>query len=514
MHDSVKRPLKIKVYANGNSHFEGKVVVVDKTRIQTIPHLLEFVYPKLQNLAQIPTIKRIYDINSRTNCTEMSQIEHGREYAVAGYESFRNVGLVSACFALLHLFLTSCWRCSYHGIKDRRTLEIEDRKRRMHAEKVRLEKQIAEMKRKQEEQAHPSARGENGSRIQAALKNSKPKIVYFIRNGDERNVTFSMLLNARNCANFNQLCQRVSTKLQLEAPCRWIYTMAGKPVETVRDLEDGGTYVAVGRIAFKQVGYKAAVKPKRIVRVRTRGAGADGGPPIPHRMPSLKHGKDAENILGKPPEARKRKSRTDSLVRAPVERGNSRRSARITTYRITAYTGNVDNAGTDAPHVYLFMVGRDGESDRRQLRDSEDAFKVGGVHTLEVSCTDVGPLISVTLEHDNAGSSAESSAWFVEKVEILDLGKGPTALPSFFWFRRWISSEAGLTTSAPMSTKNSFEEAQSELVDKRKQALLGMDTFQPYSTVLKHVLELTSDAKESKRQWKVIDVESKVCVCD
>lgn len=45
---------------------------------------------------------------------------------------------------------------------------------------------------------------------------------------------------------------------------RWIYTLSGMPVESVQRLEHHATYVAVGRIAFKQVGYKPASVPKRL----------------------------------------------------------------------------------------------------------------------------------------------------------------------------------------------------------------------------------------------------------
>eukprot|EP00036_Acanthoecidae_sp_10tr_P018884 CAMPEP_0206313170 /NCGR_PEP_ID=MMETSP0106_2-20121207/14367_1 /ASSEMBLY_ACC=CAM_ASM_000206 /TAXON_ID=81532 /ORGANISM="Acanthoeca-like sp., Strain 10tr" /LENGTH=686 /DNA_ID=CAMNT_0053744493 /DNA_START=305 /DNA_END=2362 /DNA_ORIENTATION=- len=494
MHDSVQRPLKIKVYANGNAHFEGKVLVVDKSRIHSIAHLIEYLYPRIVGVARVPVIKRIYDIMSRQNCTDMAQIENGREYAVAGYEKFRDV--------------------AYHGIKNRRTLELEYRRRRMQHETMRQERQLALQRKKVERARVPAVMGgaTNGSRIQVALKNAKPKMVYFIRNGDERNKTYPMLLNHRNATNFNQLCQRVSSKLQLEAPCRWIYTMAGKPVESIRELEDGQTYVAVGRIAFKQVGYKAAVKPKRIVRTRNRlPVAAGAAPAAPNRMPALKHAIDMDaNFLGKPPEARKRKTRQDSLVRMPdAERSDERQSSRITTYRITTHTGDVDNAGTDAKHVYVTLEGQDGVTNRRQLRDSEDAFRIGGVHTLEWSTTDVGPLVSVTLEHDNDGESVDSCAWFVEKVEILNSSKGASALPFFFWFERWISIDDGLVSTAPMTTKNSFEEAQLELLERRKQHLLGIDTFQSYEDVVAKAFALASDSKESKRQWKVVDVEGK-----
>ena len=48
------------------------------------------------------------------------------------------------------------------------------------------------------------------------LETNRTKVVHFIRNGDERNKCFSMLLNTRNSTNFNQLCQRISDRLKLE----------------------------------------------------------------------------------------------------------------------------------------------------------------------------------------------------------------------------------------------------------------------------------------------------------
>ena len=67
----------------------------------------------------------------------------------------------------------------------------------------------------------------------------------------------------------------------------------------------------------------------------------------------------------------------------------------------------------------------------------------------------------------------------LSQVEVLDAAKGPTALPCFFWFRRWLREEDGdgLVASAPMTTRPTFDEAQKELLDRRKRDVLGIHKY-------------------------------------
>jgi hypothetical protein len=88
---------------------------------------------------------------------------------------------------------------------------------------------------------------------------------------------------------------------------------------------------------------------------------------------------------------------------------------------------------------------------------------------------------------------------------VLDTAKGPTALPCFFWFRRWLNEDNGLVASVPMTTRPSFEEAQRELLERRKRDVLGIHEFRPINEVVPLVLAVAGDARESKRQWKTID---------
>jgi hypothetical protein len=85
------------------------------------------------------------------------------------------------------------------------------------------------------------------------------------------------------------------------------------------------------------------------------------------------------------------------------------------SYRVSVYTGGREGASTTAKHVYLTLVGNLGRTDQRQIRDAPDNFKVGGVHTFEISCPDIGAPVSATLEHDNTG---QRPAWFVDRVRM------------------------------------------------------------------------------------------------
>jgi hypothetical protein len=72
-----RRPVKIKVFANGNEHFNGMMIPVDKGRLLTLGHLIEFVQPKLERAANVHVIKRIYDLGTGAVVSSIDGIEDG-----------------------------------------------------------------------------------------------------------------------------------------------------------------------------------------------------------------------------------------------------------------------------------------------------------------------------------------------------------------------------------------------------------------------------------------------------
>ena len=75
-------------------------------------------------------------------------------------------------------------------------------------------------------------------------------------------------------------------------------------------------------------------------------------------------------------------------------------------YRVTVYTGNVEKAGTNA-HVYINLVGQDGQSADRLLDNSIDNHARGSVHQYVIDTRDLGELQFLHIRHDNTVSCGE-----------------------------------------------------------------------------------------------------------
>ncbi|XP_049425140.1 hydroperoxide isomerase ALOXE3-like isoform X2 [Epinephelus fuscoguttatus] len=86
-------------------------------------------------------------------------------------------------------------------------------------------------------------------------------------------------------------------------------------------------------------------------------------------------------------------------------------------YQVTVSTSYLDDAGT-CDHVFIKLVGKDGESERTRLMDSkgESSFTRGAVSTFTVSCpVSIGKLVRIELEKQ---PSQNPDKWFPTKVEV------------------------------------------------------------------------------------------------
>nr|XP_033478843.1 hydroperoxide isomerase ALOXE3-like [Epinephelus lanceolatus] len=86
-------------------------------------------------------------------------------------------------------------------------------------------------------------------------------------------------------------------------------------------------------------------------------------------------------------------------------------------YQVTVSTSYLDDAGT-CDHVFIKLVGKDGESKRTRLMDSkgESSFTRGAVSTFTVSCpVSIGKLVRIELEKQ---PSQNPDKWFPTKVEV------------------------------------------------------------------------------------------------
>ncbi len=105
-------------------------------------------------------------------------------------------------------------------------------------------------------------------------------------------------------------------------------------------------------------------------------------------------------------------------------------ATQTTTYRVTVYTGNIENAGTDAD-VFITLFGKNGiSSGERMIDNAEDNYEKGKVDVFQLELQQLGDLEAIRIRHDNSGSYP---GWFLDKIVIDGEGKQWT-FPANRWF--------------------------------------------------------------------------------
>ena len=375
-------------------------------------------------------------------------------------------------------------------------------------------------------------------RVNEALIASKPKVVYFIRNGDERNECVQMLLTHRNAGSLDQLCRRVSEKLEMEGPCRAIYNVSGMPIETVSEFDNFGTYIAVSRIAFKQVGYKAAAQPKRMGRkaalpnIKTTRSVAPGSnrhdpgqapsrnlgvPTAPSALPGLlgTSGSGEQNLDA---DARaERQNSAWSTISADDDHAGQRhrKSALIMIDTdVDVRTGNEADGSTEAD-IFITLHGSTGETSQTRIKSLEELDQ-GGIKQLSERFADIGTLEKMTLEID---AKPGIDPWFVESATVKQMDSSGLVTVKHFWFGSdmvgiWLGNEDGpLAATAVAVDADNTVGAKEEILLMRKVALLGFDPnevnggLEDYPSLTARVEQLCRDGRALKRMWKKLDPE-------
>nr|XP_033505167.1 uncharacterized protein LOC117271170 [Epinephelus lanceolatus] len=120
-------------------------------------------------------------------------------------------------------------------------------------------------------------------------------------------------------------------------------------------------------------------------------------------------------------------------------------------YQVTVSTSYLDDAGT-CDHVFIKLVGKDGESKRTRLMDSkgESSFIRGAVSTFTMSCpASIGKLVLIELEKQ---PSQNPDKWFPTKVEV----KSPEGDTFKFLICRWITDSEVYRFREGIVTVNTF----------------------------------------------------------
>jgi hypothetical protein len=104
------------------------------------------------------------------------------------------------------------------------------------------------------------------------------------------------------------------------------------------------------------------------------------------------------------------------------------------TYKITVFTGDVDNAGTDA-NVFITLFGQLTNSHEFLLDNSQDNFERGKADVFQLSLgAELGPIYKVRIRHDDSGDKA---GWYLDKIIVHNETTGKDAIfPCYNWLAR------------------------------------------------------------------------------
>ena len=107
-----------------------------------------------------------------------------------------------------------------------------------------------------------------------------------------------------------------------------------------------------------------------------------------------------------------------------------------TDYKITVFTGEAKDAGTDA-RVHLAACGTNGSFSLSNLNDPDDGddFEAGDVNSIVfTSNVDIGDITKITIGHDNSG---KGPGWFLDGVKIRNMRTGKVwCFPVYRWLSK------------------------------------------------------------------------------
>lgn len=113
-------------------------------------------------------------------------------------------------------------------------------------------------------------------------------------------------------------------------------------------------------------------------------------------------------------------------------------AAVATSYAIKVYTGNVQNAGTDAD-VYITLYSEDGRnSGERLLDNSDNNFERNKTDMFTIEMQDIGAIRAVRIRHDNSGNRP---GWYLDKIVVHN-----NATPNCEWTfpcNKWLAVDEG-----------------------------------------------------------------------
>jgi len=195
----------ITVYKNGDHHFSGKKLVVNRKHYRSFENFLDKV---TEDTRAGVAIRKIHTPQHGTKVASLENLRNGAIYVAAGPERFKHL--------------------AYEKIGDHLT-----GKQTSAAIKPVLHSKInASSRYKKEAMAEP-------------LRN---RIIYVYRNGEEKSPPVKLLLDKRTLQNMNAVLQYISNKINLTAGAvKSLYCLeTGVKITDVSNINSNTLYVAVG----------------------------------------------------------------------------------------------------------------------------------------------------------------------------------------------------------------------------------------------------------------------------
>merc|ERR1712166_822183 len=389
-HNRPKQARKVRIYRNGDGFFNGRQMAINPRGTAN----LDVFFDQITNSMQNGPVHRLYTPQNGTRIKDLSELENGKSYVASRKQRFK--------------------RMNYTGIMNTRERENKYKSR---ANTRSL--------------SPPKKRFEFAGRrdLSTLTGNNNGRAVYIIKNGDEHSKYTNLLLTKRNCLSWDSLCQVISDRMKMETAVRKVYTIGGDEVTDPAGFENGGTYVAVGRIRFKQMGYRPApplhaTMPQRIL------------PPISRPSPVKRKSPKKKQIAPTPPPVPKPPAALPKPAPPPKKKKAEPPKIRPQSYMISVQTMNEPGAGTTA-QVSVTLYGSKGTSGAQMLNEDPDNFEAGAGDTFAIECIPLGEVQRMRLEHDSSGPD---SAWKVGRVSVRDAVKNVT---SYFHCNRWLASDRG-----------------------------------------------------------------------
>ena len=212
----------ITIYKNGDHHFLGKKVVVNRKHFRSFDNFLDQV---TEDTRAGVAIRKIHTPHHGTKIASLENIQNGAIYVAAGAERFRQI--------------------QYDKIGEN-VISKPTSKPLFHS------RIIVSSRYKKEAMANP-------------LKN---RIIFLYRNGEEKSLPMKLLLDKRTLKNMNTVLQYISNKINLTGGAvKSIYTLdTGVKVTDVNEINTNMLYVAVGSgkqfVKGKYLSYDTTISPK------------------------------------------------------------------------------------------------------------------------------------------------------------------------------------------------------------------------------------------------------------